>query len=84
MVRQNDNVKMEKHPLEQIGPTGKYPQGKVTEHDQGGLAVAIGTDKKRGIIQIEFGTSLTWLGLTADDARAFANQLLERADDLES
>lgn len=84
MVKRNDDDSMGKHSLEQIGPTGKFPQGKITEHDQGQLAVAIATDKKKGIIQIEFGTSLTWLGLTADDARAFANQLLERADDLES
>lgn len=84
MVKQNNDVSLGRHPLEQIGPTGKFPQGKKSEHDQGELAVAIGTDKKKGIIQIEFGTSVTWLGLTADDARALAQQLLERADDLES
>jgi hypothetical protein len=66
-----------------IGPTGSFPKGKIDEDDKGGLAVAISTNREKGIIKIEFGTYLTWFALRADEARHLAKELLERADILE-
>jgi len=67
-----------------IGPTGKYPNGPMNKNDAGELAVAISTNKKKGIITIDFGTSLSWLGLTVDDAKMLVKILNERIDDLET
>ena len=66
-----------------IGPTGEYPVGKLRDGDKGGLAVAISNNHEKGVIEIEFGTNLNWLGLRPVEARAFAQMLLERADKIE-
>lgn len=66
-----------------IGAQGVYPRGKITPDDKGLLAVAMTTNKEKGIIMIDFGTSISWIGLTPDDARALAKALIERSDELE-
>lgn len=67
-----------------IGPQGSFPKGKMTPDDKGLLAVVMTTNKEKGIIMIDFGTSLSWIGLTPDDARALAQALIERSDELEA
>ena len=65
------------------GPTGDYPDGKLNEEDDGGLAIAVAADPKDGVVIVDFGTPTTWIGLKPSDARGFANMLVEKAIEVE-
>jgi hypothetical protein len=63
----------------QIGATGSFPQGQLNDHDQGGLKMAIGYDKLDGIVRLEFGKPVAWLGLPPPEAIELAHLLLRYA-----
>jgi len=65
-----------------LGPTGDFPLGKLNESDEGGLKLAIGI--KDDTVIIEFGTSVTWFGLSSRDARNFAQLILDKAAEIEN
>jgi hypothetical protein len=55
--------------MPKIGPTGRHkPGGPANPQDRGGLYVAIKSLKARRQIAIDFGTAVTWLALTKDEA----------------
>jgi hypothetical protein len=62
-----------------LGATGTFPQGKLNDHDEGGLKMAIGYDKTDGIVRVEFGKPVAWLGLPPPEARQLAALLLHHA-----
>lgn len=62
------------------GATNRFPRGKVTEHDEGELKIAMYT--KDGTIFVDFGKKVAWLGLDANSARDMAKLLLKHADTL--
>jgi len=66
-----------------LGATGKFPRGKADEHDEGELRIAIATDHANAIVRIEFGTTVSWLGLPSAEARQLAALLNEKADELD-
>jgi hypothetical protein len=65
-----------------LGPTNEYPQGQIGPDDDGDLTLAIGTSE--GLVRIELGTSVAWLAMPPDDARAMAASLLHMAERAES
>jgi hypothetical protein len=65
-----------------LGPTNKFPQGKLNTQDDGELQLAISS--AQGNVIIHFGTKVSWLGLPPTEARAFARALLKHADKIES
>jgi len=65
-----------------LGPTGKFPDGKMYSDDQGELTFAIGIDEEKKLIIIKFGTSVTHLGMTAEQAFALADNLMSKAQEL--
>lgn len=62
---------------EKVGPTGKFPKGKLTPHDEGELTLSIGVVRKT--IVMDFGTSVAWIGFSADEAIAIAEKLVNAA-----
>jgi hypothetical protein len=62
------------------GPTGKYPEGRLSEDDEGGLMIAVGS--KEGKIVINFGKDISWIALNPEEAMAFADAIKTRAKDL--
>ena len=66
-----------------LGATGQFPRGKVDERDEGELRMAIAADHQHGIVRVEFGTPVAWLGLPANEARGLARLLLDAAQKLE-
>lgn len=60
-----------------FGPTKDFPRGKLNAEDEGGLR--IGITEQDGVVIIEFGTELTWLGLDKASAIEFAKIILTRA-----
>lgn len=62
---------------EQPGKTGDFPRGKLNEHDEGGLRIAVGIHKDT--VMIDFGTSVKWIGLDKQTAIDLGNSILEKA-----
>lgn len=71
---------MAKHKL---GPTGRFPEGKLGPDDKGELTIAVSTDVDAKVIRIEFGEFVDWIGMGAEHARGLAQVLIERADELD-
>jgi hypothetical protein len=46
---------------DKLGATGKFPQGKLVNHDEGEIKFAVGVKDRKVII--EFGTSVKWMGM---------------------
>ncbi len=65
-----------------LGATGDYPRGKLDEHDEGGLRPAIVADPANGVLRIEFGKPVAWLGLPRVEALQFANLIVKNANKL--
>jgi hypothetical protein len=63
---------------EKLGPTGKFPNGKLGPGDKGELQFAIG--EQHGNVVIDFGrTAVTFLAMPPDQAVAFAEVLIAKA-----
>ncbi len=59
------------------GPTGKFPDGKLTSDDRGELQVGMRSDDKGNVI-ISFGTPVEWVALPADQAIEFGRMIMEQ------
>lgn len=66
-----------------IGATGRYPFGKADASDEGELAMAVMVDHRNGIVRVEFGKPIGWLGIPSVQARELAAILIEKADELD-
>lgn len=66
-----------------IGPTGQFPRGRADVDDDGELRLALATDHANALVRIAFGRPVAWLGLPAEDARALAHMLVEKADEID-
>jgi len=62
-----------------FGATGDFPQGKLNDHDEGGLRIGVAWDKLDGIVRVEFGKPVAWLGLPPPEAIGLAKLLLRHA-----
>ena len=55
------------------GPTGAYPSGKLTEEDQGELAIKIYAQDRK--IHFDFGKAVAWFALNPSDAEGLVQLL---------
>ena len=62
------------------GPTGEFPEGKLDPSDEGELGIRI--TLLADVIHVEFGTSVRWLALGADDAESLGRTLVKMAKKL--
>jgi hypothetical protein len=67
-----------------LGPTGKWPQGKVHPSDEGALVMGVAVDREHGVVVINFGSPVAWFSLPAPGARQLAALLLQNAEKLEA
>jgi hypothetical protein len=68
------------------GPTGSYPQGKLTADDDGELQIEVfvGKDDRVGhTIIVRMGTPVKWLGMPPVVARKLAAALIACADSID-
>lgn len=66
------------HPL---GPTGDHPNGRMTPTDEGGIRFAVGS--KNGVVIVDFGKAVAWVGMPPIQARQLAESLIKHADAIE-
>jgi hypothetical protein len=69
-------------PPKQIGPTGEPPQAPLRPGDQGGLNASLTVDRAGGRLILDFGKSVSWLGMTRQEALRFASLLVTKAKEL--
>jgi hypothetical protein len=60
------------------GATGDFPDGKLDETDEGGLAFGVGHDAQ-GYVRIDFGKPVAWMAMPAAQAVELARLLLRHA-----
>ena len=65
------------HLNDNIGPTGKYPEGKLGERDEGEIAFAVGAED--GKIVLNFGKPVAWIGFTPEQAMEIARMIRNKA-----
>lgn len=67
--------------IKHLGATGKYPQDKFKDDDEGEIRVAVGIHNGR--VLIDFGPKqVKWLALDKQTAIAVGNQLIKKAESL--
>lgn len=59
------------------GALGEFPEGKLTQQDEGAIQFAIG--EADGKVVIDFGTPVHWFGMTPQQAADLASTLLKKA-----
>ena len=64
--------------LKLIGPTGNFPDGKCSPDDKGEVQICVFEDEERGGVTIAFGTKITWLCVTPDQAIQLGEVLVLR------
>jgi hypothetical protein len=62
---------------DKLGPTGDFPRGKLSEHDEGALNIGIAVKDKT--ILVNFGGPVAWFGLDYAGAVGFAEAILAKA-----
>lgn len=60
-----------------LGATGKFPEGKLTDMDEGEIAFAV--FHKDGKVILDFGTQVTWMGMNPGQAVELGKLLLKHA-----
>ena len=68
--------------MEKPGPTGRFPDGKINDSDEGEIAMAIGVDIAAGRIFMDFGKAVKWVAMTPEQAEGFADLLKAKARQL--
>ena len=63
-----------------LGPTGRFPGGKLTPNDEGEIAFAVVVMEDK--VLINFGAPIASLGLTAKQARRLAALLRRQANEI--
>jgi len=65
--------------MEKLGPTGEFPEGKIDKSDEGEIRFAIAADKSNGVVVIDFGKPVKWLGLPKEKALELGRVLISKA-----
>lgn len=62
----------------------QYSQGRLGPDDEGDLAAVMEVDRERKYLKIIFPKSISWLGLSVEDAIQLRDLLTARIDELQS
>jgi hypothetical protein len=68
--------------MPKVGPTGERIYPPMNETDEGALNMAIGAVD--GKVVLNFGTPISWIGMTPEDARDLGKALAKIADSAET
>jgi hypothetical protein len=66
----------------QLGATGEFPEGKITEDDEGALLIGVGNDVESKTVIVNFGKAVAWLGLDKASALQIADSIRDHAMEL--
>lgn len=69
--------------MDKIGPTGKFPEGKVNKDDEGEIQILVGREEAKNVVVLKFGKPIAWIAFGPTQAKAIANLLIKHAEALE-
>lgn len=64
-----------------LGATGEFPEGKLTESDEGEIRFRVGA--KDGKVVLDLGAPVAWVGMTVKQARDLGSSLIGHAKRVE-
>ena len=70
---------MPKPPDPKIGPTGKFPRGRLNKYDEGELRIAVAADPKKRVVVINFDTPVAWIAMPPAEAVQLAETIIANA-----
>lgn len=65
----------------ELGATGNYPNGKLVNHDEGEIKIAV--TNYQGNVIVNFGKPVAFIGFTAKQAIDIAYLIIEKAQETE-
>ena len=65
-----------------LGATGRYPDGKLDNSDQGEILFDVKSCKENDRVFLTFGEPITGIGFTYEQAMALADDMLAKAYEL--
>ena len=63
----------------ELGASGQFPRGQLNADDEGELTLGITRDDKNGIVRIDFGKPVAWMGLEPAQAIEMAKAILKKS-----
>jgi len=60
-----------------LGPTGRFPRGRIHDSDEGELSMAVGHDQ--GNVILTFGKPIAWIGIPPEQALQLAKTIQQHA-----
>ena len=69
--------------MSKLGKTGEFPEGKISDDDEGGIRIGIAADRDANVVRIDLGDPVAWLAWPPDPARQFAIAILRKAAELD-
>jgi hypothetical protein len=67
---------------EELGSTGLFPDGMLSDADKGELKLAIWADAFNDVVLINFGKPVAWIALPPQSAIEFARMIIKNAEKL--
>lgn len=61
-----------------LGATGKFPDGKLNDDDEG--EIQIGLTEKDGVVVLDFGKPVSWVGFSKEQAKEIGQMLIDKAN----
>lgn len=62
-----------------LGPTGEFPEGRLADHDEGEIQIAV--THSQGKVVINFGSPVAFIGFTPEQADDIAYLILKHSVD---
>lgn len=62
-----------------LGATGNFPDGKITNDDEGEIRIGITT--KDDTVVLDFGKPVAWIGFTKEQAKEIGELLIKRSQE---
>jgi hypothetical protein len=66
---------------QKLGATGKFPDGKIKEDDEGELRFGVTTSKD--LVILDFGVKVKWIGMDPKLAKQLGELLIKKARSIE-
>lgn len=57
----------------------QYSEGRMSETDEGDLAFAVAADAEKGIVMLDFGKLVSWVGMGPEQAAQLGSLLIQKA-----
>lgn len=65
---------------DKLGATGKFPDGKLHDTDEGEIQFAVASDKEKQVVILDFGSKpISYVGMGPQDAIELAQLLIRHA-----